>query len=459
MDDALSTPLEAASDPAPRPDRSARAAPVLPAILASAAWVGVALVGVRIAWDNGEAKGVGLLFQLAAASPLAYWALLLWRGDPIRWSSRDSFALIAAAAVLRGVLLTAEPAQSDDVYRYLWEGRVQRAGENPFRFSPDADALADLRDDNWTLINHPEYTAIYPPLAQASFLLVAAISPCVTAVKVFFTFCDLLTLVVLLRWLARLGRSPAWAALWAFHPLVIAEFSGNGHLDSLMVLLIVTSLWCLDEGWDRRAVLALTGAIAAKLIPLLLLPYFFWKLRRRAWIVLPALLVLLSYLPYAGAGRGLVASLWIYQRDWLYNSPIFDYIRDTIFTTNGWHARYGFYAGLALVGAALWLLKAGPAAAALPVLGFYQAAGPVVHPWYLCLFIALACIRVGGWPWLWLTSAVPLVYWGEPLPWVRALVWGPFLAGLFVQGAFIMANSRKASRASQGSQSGDARHD
>src|SRR5690606_4536378 len=99
--------------------------------------------------------------------------------------------------------------------------------------APDSAELAHLRDADWTLINHPEYTAIYPPLAQASFLLVAAVWPSVTAMKLFFTLCDLLTLAVLLRWLPRLGRSPAWAVLWAFHPLVIAEFSGNGHLDSL----------------------------------------------------------------------------------------------------------------------------------------------------------------------------------------------------------------------------------
>jgi hypothetical protein len=408
------------------------------ALFLTTAWIAIAFCGVRIAWNNGEAKGVGLLFELAATLPLLYWAGQLWRGRIGAWTPRDSRALVFAAVLLRGFLLTAEPAQSDDVYRYLWEGRVQRAGENPFRHAPEAPELAPLRDANWALINHPEYSAIYPPLAQASFLLVAAIHPSVAAFKLFFTLCDLLTLLVLLRWLDRLGRSPAWAALWAFHPLVIAEFSGNGHVDSLMVLMTVTALWCLDQGWDRRAMLALAGAIAAKLIPLLLLPYFLWKLRRKAWIVAPPLLVGLAYLPYAGAGEGVWASLWIYQRDWLYNSPIFDFARDMLFGTDGWLARYWFYGALALIGAVLFFFRAGPAAAALPVLGFYQAAGPVVHPWYLVLFVALVCVRRGAWPWLWLTALVPLAYWGESLPWVRALLWGPFLAGLALQGALML---------------------
>ncbi len=402
-------------------------------LLLTTVWIALCLGGVRIAWNNGEAKGVGLVFELAAALPLLYWASRLWRGRIGAWTSRETRALVLVAIFLRGILLTADPAQSDDIYRYLWEGRVQRAGENPFQYAPDSPELVSLRDENWALINHPEYSAIYPPLAQASFLIVASISPCITSMKVFFTLCDLLTLIVLMRWLARLGRSPAWAVLWAFQPLAIVEFSGNGHVDSLMVLMTVTALWCLDEGWDRRAVLALVGAIIAKLIPLLLLPYFLWKLKRKAWIVAPPILVLLAYLPYAGAGEGVWASLWIYQRDWLYNSPIFDFARDTLFGTDGWLARYWFYGALALIAAVLFFFRAGPDAAALPVLGFYQAAGPVVHPWYLALFAALVCVRRGAWPWLWLTALAPLAYWGESLPWARALMWGPFLAGLAIQ--------------------------
>lgn len=420
------------------------------ALIVSTLWIAVCLFGVRIAWINGEAKSTGLLFEILAALPLAGWAAALWRGRIVRWTHRETGILVAVAILLRGILLTAEPAQSDDIYRYLWEGRVQLAGENPFAHAPESEELASLRDDNWKLINHPEYTAIYPPLAQWSFLMIAAVHPSITATKVFFTVCDLLTLLVLIQWLVRLGRSPGWATLWAFHPLVIAEFSGNGHVDSLMILMVAAALWCMEERWERRAMLALAGAIASKLIPLLLLPFFFRRLRRKAWIVVPPLLVLLAYLPYAGAGEGLWASLWIYQRDWLFNAPIFGFARDTLFGTDGWLARYWFYGGLGLIGAGLLIFRAPPAAATLPILGFYQVAGPVVHPWYLCLFVAFTCVRRRAWPWLWLTAWVPLVYWGEPVPWVRALVWGPFLAGLAVAGVPMLRGLRKELEQSRG---------
>jgi alpha-1,6-mannosyltransferase len=426
----------------PLPTSTTRRLSALPLLFGSAVWIALCLVAMRLGWSRDDAQSFALVPQLLAAAPLALWTLLLGRGHVPALDNRATAFLLIAAAALRLVLLTADPAQSDDIYRYLWEGRVQLAGENPFLHPPDSQAFSALRDSIWERINHPEYSAIYPPLAQASFLLVAAIHPSVTALKLFFTLCDLLTLLVLLRWLDLLAVPRAWAALWAFHPLVIAEFSGNGHLDSLMILMTVTALWRLDAGRDGQAALALAGAVASKLIPLLLLPYFFWKLKRRLWILLPPLLVALAYLPYAGAGERLFASLWIYQRDWLYNAPVFDFARDALFGTDGWLARYWFYAALLLLGAALWARRTAPAAAALPVLGFYQVAGPVVHPWYLCIFVALACVRRGAWPWIWLTAAVPLVYWGEDRLAVRLLVWSPFLLGLAAQAALTLLPRR-----------------
>ncbi|MCH8333415.1 DUF2029 domain-containing protein [Candidatus Sumerlaeota bacterium] len=405
-------------------------------LIGTVLWILACLAMVRRSWIAGEAGGIGLVYELAAGIPLAVWSVLLWRGFTPSFGRAELAALLLGAALVRIPLLTLPPAQSDDIYRILWEGRVQAAGRNPFRYAPGADELSDLRDENWALINHPEYSAIYPPLAQLSFVLCAAISPSVAAMKILFTALDLLVLVALLRWLRRLGRSPAWATIWAFHPLVIVEFSGNGHLDSLMVLMVVLALWSLEEGWDARAALALTGAIGAKLIPLLLLPYFFWKMKRRWLLALPPLLIAGSYLPYASAWLpGLISSLWIYQRDWLYNAPIFDFARDRLFDADGFQARWWFYGALAVLGGIAWARRTEPAAAVLLVLGFYQIAGPVVHPWYLAVFIPLICVRSGAWPWLWLTLSVPLIYHDESNAWIRAIVWGPFVLALAVEAA------------------------
>jgi len=413
------------------------------AIAAGALWVAACLLFERRAWLEGQGKAAGaLLPQLVAAGPLIIWVLALRRGLAARWGRAETIALFLAAVVVRLPLLDLPPAQSDDIYRYIWEGRVQLAGRNPFAHPPADPALAELRDPLWPLINHPQHAAIYPPLAQGVFLLAAAASPTVLVFKLIFTACDLLTLVVLMDWLRRLRASPAWAVLGALHPLVIVEFSGNGHLDSLMILLTVLALARLEAGRDVQAVLALAGAVAVKFIPLLILPFFFWRLRRRWLLLLPPALLALGYLPYLSAGEGLWRSAWIYQRDWLYNAPIFEGARDLIFGGHGYRARWGFYSVLAAVTLGFWLARRPPSAAYLPVVGFYQCAGPVAHPWYLAQFMPLALVRGRLWPWLWLTVTAPLVYPDEASAAARAAVWGPFLAFLAGEGVWTLTRRR-----------------
>ena len=63
-----------------------------------------------------------------------------------------------------------EPMLSDDVYRYVWDGRVQLEGVHPYRYAPVDPALGTLRDAHvFPRINHPEVPTIYPPLAQSLF--------------------------------------------------------------------------------------------------------------------------------------------------------------------------------------------------------------------------------------------------------------------------------------------------
>jgi len=235
------------------------------------------------------------------------YALLCWlvavraRGSPPgRWRW-----WLAGCIASRACLLAVEP--SDDAYRYVWEGRVQRAGLNPFSHAPDDDRLAPLRDRDWARINHPDYAAIYPPIAQMEFLLIAAVCPSVFAVKALHVVWDILVLAVLGACLKRTGRPPHAAVAYGLCPLVLAAFAMEGHVDSLMLLFVALSLWGVlaDKPWFAGAMLG--AAIAAKLIPAVLLPWFL--LRRPAAAALAVGVAGLCYLPYVGAGTDLFASL------------------------------------------------------------------------------------------------------------------------------------------------------
>src|SRR5260370_22419593 len=58
---------------------------------------------------------------------------------------RSTFLIVIIfAALFRLSPLFAPPYLSSDIYRYIWDGRVQAAGINPYRYIPAEQALAHL---------------------------------------------------------------------------------------------------------------------------------------------------------------------------------------------------------------------------------------------------------------------------------------------------------------------------
>ena len=183
----------------------------------------------------------GDLFDAAQLLPFWLAAAVMGLGFALSWSLPTlPRALFWAVAVLaRLALLGMEPG--DDIWRYLWEGGIQLQGFNPYRLPPDAVALEGLRTPWWSSINHPDTTAIYPPLAQLLFQLHAAVAQQVLFFKLSFTAADLAICALLA---ARFGAAPA--ALYAWNPLVIYGLSGGGHYDSWFLLPLVAA-WLLAE--------------------------------------------------------------------------------------------------------------------------------------------------------------------------------------------------------------------
>jgi Glycosyltransferase family 87 len=219
-----------------------------------------------------------------------------------RVSRRTGVALVLAGAV---VLVAAAgfgpPRSSDDLYRYVWDGRVQAAGIDPYRYAPAAPELQSLRDNelwpqtsHWcvdpgdvdaqngaplvpgcTLINRPTVHTIYPPAAQVLFFAVHAM-PGIAGVRLLGAGFALATTVLLLLGLHRTGRDPRRAALWAWCPVVPLEAVANAHIDVAGAFFVVAGLLVLATAPTRRGGVlggALLGlAVAVKLTPLIVLP-------------------------------------------------------------------------------------------------------------------------------------------------------------------------------------------
>ena len=231
-------------------------------------WVALIVMGV----------GFALSWRLPSVPPLFFWSL---------------------AVGPRLILFFMEPG--DDIWRYLWEGQNQLLGYSPYHFSPDAPALEFLRASWWPKINHPDVTAIYPPLAQLLFRALAAIQVSVSLFKSAFVAADLGTCLLLVC-----AFGCARASLYAWNPLVIYCFSGGGHYDSWFILAVVAA-WLLADGpgnehgrrsWPWSALL-IGVSVALKWISLPLLGFLVWHALRLGRLTQAAMITLLGILPLA----------------------------------------------------------------------------------------------------------------------------------------------------------------
>jgi hypothetical protein len=166
-----------------------------------------------------------------------------------------------------------------DVYRYIWEGHIQNHGFEPYTYAPDSEALVHLRNGTWERVVHKNISAIYPPLTEVGFRVLAAASLSPLLFKLTFFGADLLICLLLAR---RFGACPT--VLYAWNPLVIYSFSGAAHYDSWFVLCLVAA-WLV---WERGRPVACAGllgmAVAIKWIALPILCWHMWRVaRERGW--------------------------------------------------------------------------------------------------------------------------------------------------------------------------------
>jgi Glycosyltransferase family 87 len=187
---------------------------------------------------------------------------------------RSTLAIIFGFAVLFRLAVLASPViLSSDLYRYLWDGRVQRAGINPYRHPPAGEALAPLRDPViYPSINRPTQPTVYPPAAEIVFALVTAVAPdSIVGWRLFVLGCESLTAVLLLRLLRRMAIPPSAVLIYAWSPLAVFEGVQAGHVDFVMFPLLLLALGWRQAGRMVRAGIALGLAVLIKLYPAVLL--------------------------------------------------------------------------------------------------------------------------------------------------------------------------------------------
>jgi hypothetical protein len=218
--------------------------------------------------------------------------------------------VLAFAVIFRLLLVGGSTIHSSDAYRYVWDGRVQSAGINPYRHVPIDQAVAHLRDEAiYPNINRADYAVtIYPPAAQMAFLLFHHLGDSLLGLKLGFLALEGLAMWALVRLLTVLGRPREQLLLYAWHPLPVWEIAGDGHVDAGMMVLLVVALWASTSG--RRLVTGalLAGSVLFKPATVAALPAFWRPWDWRVPLAF-ALAAVAAYLPYLHVGAGVIGFL------------------------------------------------------------------------------------------------------------------------------------------------------
>ena len=403
----------------------------------------LALDGVAL-WDPAanETFVVALLLQGVL---FAVAAVAVRRMRPGR---RTLLIVLGVAAALRvGPLLT-PPQWSTDIYRYIWDGEVQGAGINPYRYLPADPALAALRDAAiYPNINRADSAhTIYPPAAQMAFWLATRFGRTVLGMKLALVAAEALGIWGMIRILRRMGRPATDVLLYAWNPLPIWEIANEGHVDALIVALVPLVLLAALGGRRVLTGVLMAMAVLTKFFPIVLVPAV-WR-RTRGWRMdwrAPAAFVAASvalYVPYLSVGAGVFGYLPGYTRE----------------ENISLHAGQGFWAVDALrqwggidvpdlaylaicagilAGLALMAMARPPGSDAASLRWCRIIALAVVvsfaphYGWYFVWPIVLLALSP-WWPGFWLSLTAPLLYWspqdGRIQLWVGAVIYGGFAA-------------------------------
>ena len=379
---------------------------------------GLALLALTSPALNFQSQNDFTRFLATVLLQGAVYLIAVWSVWRLGSSRRVVLGIAAIAVLMRIPVVLSPPYLSTDVYRYVWDGRVIAAGINPYRYVPADPHLEALRDTEiFPNINRADSAVtIYPPFAEVIFLTVTRVSESVTAMKAAMVGFELITFVLLVSLLAAESLPTGRVAVYAWHPLVLWEFAGSGHIDAALIALVMAALWAARRGGGGLMGLFLAGATLTKLYPAVLLPAFF---RRWRW-AMPLIFVagiIVGYLPFIGVGWRVFGFLPGYAGEEGFDAGGAGFYLLSLLRY--WPPLTGLSGQAYVIGAAALLValaaaivltrdNTGSPAAAVLAATFTILVSPH-YPWYFAWLIVFACF-IRSVALLWLTTACLLLY-------------------------------------------------
>lgn len=323
----------------------------------------------------------------------ASWYYLHRTGDAIPVGT-----ILFWALVFRCIGVAGYPILEDDIFRYLWDGRMLIEAGSPYGIAPASffadESLSAKFEEILDNINYPYINTVYGPVTQWSFALAYLLAPGeVWPLQLLYGLLDFVVILFLLR------LAPAkYVLLYAWCPLLIKEFSFTAHPDILGVFFLVAAVLLVRREYRDRAAVLLALAVGSKIFALIIAPLLI-GLRWRAWGVFFLTLVCIT-LPFLPTNPWLSGGLKAMSDVWLFNAPIY----------------YLFLGVIPLIWIKLPLLLTfiifwcsysltyfRHYANEIPrgdwIFGVFFLCVPVVNAWYLVWLLPFAVIYPSRWAW------------------------------------------------------------
>ena len=242
------------------------------------------------------------------------------------------FLIIFSGLLFRATLLPAETSTSDDVYRYVWEGKVLINGFNPLVVPPNDPQLEHLRDNVYEKLTFKHIPAIYPPLSQLVFAAAYFLAcDSLYGFKIFFFLCEAVILIFLFKLLTLKKYNPNLIILYAWLPLPVMEYFINTHLDPLGIMLMIISLYFIEKGKHLKGAIFLALSSLARLYPVFLIPLIFRKIGIKKsfyFIIAFSVVMIIFYLPFISGDLSVFDALSRYLTRWEFNGSVYNLLKN-----------------------------------------------------------------------------------------------------------------------------------
>ena len=379
-----------------------------------------------LAFETIRENFIQLVFFFGLAF-LAYSELL-----KKEWGKRQVYILLGMGFLFRSIFIFATPELSDDVYRFIWDGRLWLNGIEPYALLPSGvlklsnfNELIGINQELYASLNSPNYYSVYPPFLQWIFRFGAVMFPTwdfgfIVFLKSIIILLEIGSVYFIISLLKHFEFHFRRVLIYALNPLVIVELTGNVHFEAAAICGLLGTIYFLAKNHTVAGGVSILLAIISKLNPLMWMPFWIKRLSFKKLLIF-----------FLVCGLGMIFSFWsvssishfwnfkesfdLYFGTFEFNASIWNIIKYIGFQVKGYNILQSATLYLSLfvlifiVGYSLFEKDRSLKNIFKPLLiayFVYLLFATIVHPWYITPLIALVVFIPFRFPLVWSMTAV-----------------------------------------------------